>query len=117
MTEQSTLPNAENCSLDEIVAAMKCARTMREFVRIQTIRYLILGYSLNEVSMLVLKQRRTINEWIRRFNESGIDGLLDQPRPGRPRKITSSQCEQYKDLIENPDKAQQEHWTAKKFHG
>ena len=30
----------------------------------------------------------TVRFWIRRFDESGPDGLYDRPRSGRPRKIT-----------------------------
>src|SRR5688500_2263495 len=31
--------------------------------------------------------RQTVGRWRRRFIESGLDGLLDEPRPGAPRKI------------------------------
>jgi transposase len=28
----------------------------------------------------------TVRRWSGRFNEQGLDGLLDQPRPGAPRQ-------------------------------
>ena len=54
---------------------------------------------------------------MRQFNESGIDGLLDKPRSGRPRKISPGQSDTYRELIERPETAGETHWTAKKFHG
>jgi transposase len=28
--------------------------------------------------------RQTLRDWVHRFNAEGVDGLRDQPRPGRP---------------------------------
>ena len=61
--------------------------------------------------------RRTLTRWISQFNEQGIDGLLDKPKPGRPRKIDPARSKKYRDLVEHPEKANQAHWTGKKFHG
>ncbi len=36
----------------------------------------------------------TVRRWRGRFAERGLDGLLDEPRPGRPRKIGDSEVEQ-----------------------
>src|SRR3954451_12650030 len=38
--------------------------------------------------------RPTVALWRRRFAERGLGGLLDEPRPGAPRKITDEQVEQ-----------------------
>lgn len=32
--------------------------------------------------------RQTICEWIHRYNDKGIDGLYDQPRPGQPKRLS-----------------------------
>ena len=37
--------------------------------------------------------RPTAALWRRRFAERGLDGLLDEPRPGAPRRITDEQVE------------------------
>src|SRR5262249_2861125 len=36
---------------------------------------------------------QTVGKWRRRFVERGLDGLLDEPRPGAPRKIDDAQVE------------------------
>jgi transposase len=36
---------------------------------------------------------QTVGTWRRRFVESGLDGLSDEPRPGAPRKIADEQVE------------------------
>lgn len=35
----------------------------------------------------------TTRKWRGRFVERGVDGLLDEPRPGQPRKLTDTQIE------------------------
>jgi transposase len=60
---------------------------------------------------------KTLNLWIKNFNSSGIDGLIDLSRQGRPRKIAPDENERLKDIIKNPEKAGEVHWTGKKFHG
>lgn len=35
----------------------------------------------------------TVGKWRSRFREHGVDGLLDEPRPGAPRQITDQQVE------------------------
>src|SRR5512144_1233965 len=35
----------------------------------------------------------TVRRWRGRYAERGLDGLLDEPRPGQPRKITDEQVE------------------------
>jgi transposase len=60
---------------------------------------------------------RSLNNWIRKFNQQGIDGLIERARTARPAKIIPEQSAHYRQLIEQPELADQLHWTAVKFHG
>ena len=81
------------------------------------IRALILGMAYSDVAKLLDTSERTLGRWVKAFNQQGIDGLLDSPRPGRPRALAPESNEQRKTLIENPKLAGEVFWTAKKFHG
>ena len=35
--------------------------------------------------------RRTVQYWLRRFEEEGLSGLAEGDRPGRPRRLTEAQ--------------------------
>src|SRR3954451_579884 len=59
---------------------------------------------------------QTVGKWRQRFVERRLDGLLDEPRPGQPRKITDEQVEQVivKTLEERPpDRGT--HWSTRKI--
>jgi len=42
------------------------------------------GFSCSEVAELFGRSRRTIQYWVRRFEQSGFAGLVEVPRSGRP---------------------------------
>ena len=48
------------------------------------------GMSNSEVARKLHITGATVGKWRERFRESGLDGLLDEPRVGAPRKITRS---------------------------
>lgn len=57
--------------------------------------------------------RTTIGKWRRRFIAKGMDGLLDEPRPGAPRKISDADVERVivKTLETKPRAAT--HWSTR----
>lgn len=56
---------------------------------------------------------QTVSKWWRRFEEQGLDGLLDEPRPGQPRKLSDTQIEQVivRTLESKPPAAT--HWSTR----
>jgi transposase len=111
------MPNAENCSLAELETSVKAAPSKRSHNRLMAMRALLLGILHGQVADLYSVTRRTLSYWIKQFNDQGIDALIEHPRSGRPRKIPPGKQDYYCDLINHPEKADQTHWTAKKFHG
>jgi transposase len=117
MARLPNMPNRENVSLADLEVAAKASPSQRGYVRMTAIRALCLGFSHDQVARLYSVTRRTVSRWVKCFNERGVDGLIDRPRPGRPTKITPEKSAEYRDLIQHPEKANETHWTGKKFHG
>jgi transposase len=110
-------PNLENCSLVELEIAAHAAPSRRSHNRLMAIRALALNIAPEQVAALYSVSPRSLTNWIRRFNQQGIDGLIEGVRTGRPPKITPEQSAHYRQLIEQPELAGQLHWTAVKFYG
>ena len=117
MSRVPVIPNAENCTQQELQTAAKAAPTLASHQRLMIMLALIQGFSADQVARLYGETRRTIQNYLRRFNEQGIDGLIEKKSSGRRRKISPQQSEQYIGLIEKPAAAGQTHWTGRKFHG
>jgi transposase len=59
---------------------------------------IVLACAQGQTNQAVARQERvtpqTVGKWRQRFVERRLDGLVDEPRPGQPRKITDEQVEQ-----------------------
>jgi transposase len=71
------------------------------------------GATISGVAAVLGVSRVTVALWRRRFAERGPDGLLDEPRPGAPRRITDEQIERavVTTLEGEPPKAT--HWSTR----
>ena len=45
------------------------------------------GWNCPEIMAIVGAGRRTVQQWVHKYNQHGIDGLTDKPRPGQPTKL------------------------------
>src|SRR5215213_3493502 len=71
------------------------------------------GLANTEIAERLGVARATAATWRARFAEHRLDGLLDEPRPGRPRTITDEQVEEVivKTLETTPKDAT--HWSTR----
>jgi transposase len=71
------------------------------------------GLSNREVARRTRVTAQTVGKWRSRFIERRLDGLLDEPRPGAPRKIGDAKIEALiaKTLHEKPRNAT--HWNSR----
>jgi transposase len=57
--------------------------------------------------------RLTVGKWRRRFTKKRLDGLLDDPRPGRPRTVTDHDVEQIVDTTLHEKPRASTHWSSR----
>ena len=57
--------------------------------------------------------RQTVGRWRRRFVAKRVAGLLDEPRPGAPRKITDEHVEQVVRLTLESTPRAATHWSTR----
>lgn len=71
------------------------------------------GLSSAAVARQLRVHIQTVSKWRVRFGSLGVDGLLDEPRPGQPRKISDAQLEAViaRTLESKPSDAT--HWSTR----
>ena len=71
------------------------------------------GASNKEVSAQVGLSPQTVGKWRRRFLDRRLDGLLDEPRPGGPRKMTDADVERVVTLTLETKPTDATHWSTR----
>jgi len=72
--------------------------------RILAIAMILDGQSRSAAAKAQAMDRQTLRDWVIRYNESGIAGLADQPRSGRPPYLGAEQMQELEDWVEQgPD--------------
>lgn len=71
------------------------------------------GLNNSEVAQRLGIHRETVRKWRSRFVRQRLDGLLDEPRPGRPRTVSDAQVEEVivRTLESTPPDAT--HWSTR----
>lgn len=71
------------------------------------------GGSNTEIAARLEQHRNTVARWRKRFLEARLDGLVDEPRSGRPRTVDDTQVEKLiTETLENAPKADT-HWSTR----
>ena len=105
------LNDEERAQLEAWERRRKSAQALAERARI--VLAAAEGLNNSEVAERLGVHRETVRKWRSRFVEHGLDGLLDEPRPGRPRTVTDAQVEEVivKTLESTPKDAT--HWSTR----
>jgi transposase len=75
------------------------------------------GATNGAVARALRVSRPTVALWRRRFAERGPEGLLDEPRPGAPRRITDEQVERAVTTTLEATPADATHWSTRSLAG
>jgi transposase len=77
-------------ALATLETVLKQTQEARVFRRAQAIREVVAGHHVNAVSATFHFTHSALRTWVQRFANQGVSGLVDRPRPGRPRKVTGA---------------------------
>ena len=58
------------------------------------------GLTCPEIMKIIGAGRRTIQKWIKRYNQGGIEQLKDKPRPGQPTKLPRQMEQTFRQRIQ-----------------
>ena len=78
-------------TLDELLTLYKTERNPRLARRIQAVYLARKALSCPQIMDITAAKRRTIQNWIRWYNQDGVEGLKDKPRCGRHPKLSVAQ--------------------------
>jgi transposase len=59
------------------------------------------GHTSGELAEMLQAPRSKVSEWLQRYQSSGIDGLLEGYRSGRPAELTEKQQHQLGDILDS----------------
>jgi transposase len=71
------------------------------------------GLGNTQVAERLGVKRSTVRKWRDRFAADGLDGLTDEPRPGRPRTVTDEQVEAVITATLESTPANATHWSTR----
>src|SRR5689334_1197193 len=107
-----TLSEADRATLEAWTRRRKTAQGLAMRARIVLV-CAEAGTTNGAVAKALGVSRPTVATWRRRFAERGPDGLLDEPRPGAPRRITDEQVEQAVATTLEAAPADATHWSTR----
>jgi transposase len=71
------------------------------------------GHNNTSVAASMRITKQTVGKWRTRFLRKGIDGLLDEPRPGTPRRLSDKEVEQVLTMTLESTPKNATHWSTR----
>lgn len=106
-----TLSREEREALERWSRRPKTAQALAQRARI--VLTCAAGVTNADVSAQVRVTRQTVGRWRARFLKKRLDGLLDEPRPGAPRKITDAHVERVITMTLESTPREATHWSTR----
>src|SRR5712692_1992760 len=91
---------------------------LEQLVRSTRARALLLlaeGLSLRRIRAQTGMSPRRIRAWKQNWQQKGLDGLLDAPRPGRPKKLTAAREAAILAATQQPPPGAVTHWSTRRL--
>lgn len=79
----------------QLLSLARAEKNKRLAVRIQAIALAKQGLTCSAIIEMTGYSRRAVQNWVAQYNRTGIKGLVDEPRSGRPVKLSVDKHEQF----------------------
>ena len=78
----------DDYKIRELKEAMRAERDIKTRNRMMAVRGVLKGHTTHDIADIMDVNQRTVQEWMARFDENGIDGLRDSPGRGRTPRVS-----------------------------
>jgi transposase len=78
---------AAHHTLAQLQSRRRTEKNERLARRIEGIYLAKMGQTCFQIMAVTGRSRRTVQQWVGRYNRGGLEELLDKPRPGQPTKL------------------------------
>jgi len=85
---------------ERLETLMKSSPTYRVRQRAHAILLSARGYNIDSLADIFSTHRNTISEWLDAWVSESLEGLSDAPKPGRPRKLSTTEEQQLIEAVE-----------------
>lgn len=85
--------------LDEIYKAMKSEKNAKVYKRYQSLYLYHKGNTCKEISEILGIDPKTVSTINQLYYKEGLEGIVDKPRSGRPRRLSEIQEYEIKDMV------------------
>ncbi|MBZ0268552.1 IS630 family transposase [bacterium] len=110
-TERYRVKNTDRKELESWLRSRSVDRGLAERARIVLMSGE--GMSVIEISRRLQVSRPTVYKWQQRYEQEGVDGLPDQPRSGRPTKLTEAKVKRILHLTTERIPKEATHWSTR----
>ena len=101
LSKEAAMNVASHRTLGQLKRLYRTEMNARLARRIQGVYLAKMGRTCPEIMQVTGAKRRTVQQWLARYNRGGLDELFDKPRPGRPTKLPGDREEDLCRRIEN----------------
>lgn len=91
---------ADHLSLEQLQSLADQEAGKTRFLRLRAVILALEGRTAPEIAAALGAGRRTIQEWVARYNAEGPDGLADRPGRGRPCRLSAEQLARLRERID-----------------
>lgn len=102
-------------SIEELRREAGRCRDSKQARRLLGLAMALEGFSRAAAAKAAGMTRQTLRDWVHRYNEQGVEGLLNRPISGRPARLSEAQLLELDAVVEagpDPDKDKVVRWRC-----